>query len=72
MSGTRKSSNRTFMELKLFNVGWCYRIIPVLIVSLWNWNKGGRGGGHNWVRSNRTFMELKWLSTTEWARVYVF
>ena len=34
------SSNRTFMELKWFQILSGLRHLPVLIVPLWNWNRG--------------------------------
>ena len=58
----RKCFNRTFMELKSaafssFAASWL-----VLIVPLWNWNRGTRSMKAIVTGFNRTFMELKFAN----------
>ena len=60
------SSSHTVLIVPLWN--WNYRqsgclswTLLVLIVPLWNWNEPDGVAALPLVRSNRTFMELKWL-----------
>ena len=67
LNARERSSNRTFMELKLLADSKELRKHIVLIVPLWNWNEDM----NEWAKamgqgSNRTFMELK-LVNYKWG-----
>ena len=62
------TSESMVLIVPLWNWNWCFtvqweRICLVLIVPLWNWNLGLNViFCFAIIRSNRTFMELKWKS----------
>ena len=51
----------------LSKTNWSQAISIVLIVPLWNWNLDAASVRFWYECSNRTFMELKWVSTSCWC-----
>ena len=70
---SRNRFNRTFMELKWITRNETETLIRVLIVPLWNWNKGDKAKeSESTFGFNRTFMELKWSTLLQGIKHIVF